>query len=190
MATSTDQVRDRLLAQVELAQHRVERFREHVVAAAPETRRTFAEQGRRLGDRCTLLADELRRSVTIEVGIATAVDDLGSAVDTLEADFEATSEADAVAYRSAVDRQLRAWRTRTDQLRVQTALGAMELRDELEGVGDRLSEARSGVLFELRQAADDTREVVVDLRDDVENVLVDVRHAVERAVDALARPRS
>ncbi len=180
-------VTDQLQSQVELARHRLDWYREGLLDAAEHTQEAFDESAERIRERCDDISEALADRSEVDTRTAGAVDDLGLAVDTLEADTEASRQTLAAGYRRAVDRQARAWKSRADQLRLQSALGGMDVRDELAAAGHRLDAARAGVLVELRSAADDTRELLVDVRDDVEEVLVDVRHLVERFADALTR---
>lgn len=185
MAPPAHAAKNRFLAQAELVDERMKAFDHKVADMLVSDRDVFAARSTAIMERCDELKAHIIEWPEVEIGTANAVEDLSASVDTLEADFYAASEANADRYRSAVDRQLRAWRSRTDRLRLQSALATMELRDELEDIGHRLTDAREGVLVELRNAADDAKDVVIDLRVDVEEVLVDVRHAVERAAGAL-----
>ncbi len=184
---SSQSVKDQLLSQVELVRHRLDWYRDGLVDAAEHTQEAFDESAGRIQERCDELSDAITERSAVDEGTASAVHDLGSAVDTLEADTEAASETMVAGYWRAVDRQARAWRSRADQLRLRSALGGMEMRDELADAGSRLDAARAGVIVELRNAAGDTRDLLVDVRDDVEEVLVDVRHLVERFADALTQ---
>jgi ElaB/YqjD/DUF883 family membrane-anchored ribosome-binding protein len=183
--TSDNRLRDQLIAELDLSMARLTDLRDHLAASPAELRDAFEERVTQMSHRAEELADEVREWVQVRVGTPSAVEDLTYAVDTLEADVDAAGDTGSDGYRARVDRQLRAWRSRVDRLRIQEALAEMELRDELEGIGSRLSAARSSALVELREVADDAREVVADLRDDLEEVLEDVRRVVERAVAAL-----
>ena len=187
MTSTNMSVQDRLLAQLDLAEERLTRFSDRLAEASEKSQQRFSERLDRVTVRVHDLAEQIRQSSVVTVGTETAIEDLGAAVDTLEADLDAVSEAETDRYRSAVDRQLRIWRSRTEHLRLQSSLGAMEIREDLEELGSRLARARSGALVELKRAASDTKEVVVDVRDDLEDVLADVRHAVERVADNLTK---
>lgn len=187
MTSTNMSVQDRLLAQLDLAEDRLSQFSDRLTEASERSQKRFSERMDRVNARCHDLAEQIRSSSVVTVGTETAIEDLGAAVDTLEADLDAVSEAESDRYRSALDRQLRTWRSRTEHLRLQSSLGAMEIREDLEDLGSRLARARSGALVELKRAASDTKEVVVDVRDDLEDVLNDVRHAVERVADNLTK---
>ncbi|MEM9608355.1 MAG: hypothetical protein AAGA99_13095 [Actinomycetota bacterium] len=137
--------------------------------------------------RCAELADDLRHWTEVEVGMLTAVEDLGAAVDALDADLAASDTDERSGYEEAVDRQVRTWRSRIDRLRLHGHLGSLEARDELDALVDRLEEARAMVFEDLHDAADDSQAIVTDLRADVEKVLVDLRNVVEHAAAALSR---
>ena len=66
------------------------------------------------------------------------------------ADLDAAASEESEGYRAVLDRQLRSWRARTEHLRLQSALGSMGIRDDLEELGTRLNRARSGALVELQ----------------------------------------
>lgn len=182
-------VRDQLLAQIELAQDRLRDLKGELADLSTEGRAAASAQIENIGARCGALREQIQERPEVQIGTATAVEDLSDAVDTLEADLDASGEAERDRYRSTVDRQLRAWRGRAERLRLQASLGTMDARDDLEHAVKRVTDARAAVLVELREAAHDARDVVVDLRNNVEEVLVDVRHAVERAADALTHSR-
>lgn len=137
--------------------------------------------------RCTELDDQLRSWTEVEVGMLTAVEDLGAAVDALDADLSATQADEPAGYEEAIDRQIRAWRTRIDRLRLHGHLASLEAREEFEALARRLDDVRAQVLDDLHGSAKDARATVTDLRADVEKVLVDVRKAVEDAAVALTR---
>jgi hypothetical protein len=177
---------DQLLAQVELTQRRLADLTEKLETYSDEVRQAFTDQIEALDERCQNLITRVSSWTEVELGISTSVADLASAVDAIEADLAARIESIGPRYELAMDRQMRTWRTRLDSLGLQGALGAMEAREDLEGLSHRVEAARIGVLMELQNALGDSKDVVVDLRNDVEEVLVDVRHAVERAVAALA----
>ena len=183
--TTNERTHDQLLADLELTSSRLQAFDILLDDVKPKTREPFVQQHSRLALRCSELHDQLESRPEVKIETAYAIEDLGAAVDGLEADLDATRHADPMNYRAAVDKQLRSWRSRTDWLRLQGALASMEVCDDLDNVGNRLSHARAGVLVELREAAGDTKHLVTDVRDDVEAILVDIRHAVERAADAL-----
>ena len=172
------EVRDRLLADVSLMSKRLGALNERVADLDDKASAALRDDHRELGDRCRALDDELRARSDVEAGLATAVAEVSDAVDALEADLDARGDTDASAYELAVDRQVRAWRARIDRLRLHYALGALEARDELHDLGQRLDHARGAVLVELQQATGDTREAVGELRDDVEEVLEDIRNVV------------
>ena len=185
MAPSSSSIQDQLLAQLDLADERLERFQTRLTRASERTQERFESRVERITKRAKGLSEQIRGSSIVADRTESAVEDLGAAVDTLEADLEAVDEDETAAYRSAVDRQLRTWRARTDRLRLQTSLGTMDIRDDLEDLGHRLATARAGALLELRRAAADTKGVVIDVRNDLEEVLSDVRRGVERVADSL-----
>lgn len=180
--TTNERTHDQLLADLELTSSRLQAFDILLDDVKPKTREPFVQQQSRLALRCSELHDQLESRSEVKIETAHAIEDLGAAVDGLEADLDVTRHAVPMNYRAAVDKQLRSC---TDWLRLQGALASMEVRDDLDDVGNRLSHARAGVLVELREAAGDTKHLVTDVRDDVEAILVDIRHAVERAADAL-----
>jgi len=185
MTTESMTVQDRLLAQLELAEERLDRFAAQLDKASERSQERFSEQLERVLARSHSLADQVRNVSPVSDTTEAAVEDVNAAVDTLEADLDAAGSDATERYRAVVDRQLRSWRARTEHLRLQSALGSMEVRQDLEELGTRLNRARSGALVELQRAARDSRDVVVDVRDDLEHVLTDVRHAVERVADSL-----
>lgn len=185
--TERHQAHDRLMADIRLSEQRLDRLADRARGMATETAQRFQDQIQALRERCDELRTRLSDWQEVEVGVPTAVADLGAAVDTLGADAEAASGDDPSAYQEAVDRQVRAWRSRVDHLRLQGSLGAMEVREDLESLTSRLDKARGGALVELQNALGDSKDLIEDLRGDMEEVLVDVRHAVERAVAPLIK---
>ncbi len=190
MSTSSDNlVGDQLAAQIDLAEARLAAFRSCLEAAADDSARHRLEaRATGVGRRCTALRTTVREADVIPIGTPTAVEDLAATLDTLEADLDAATQKEPSLYGAAADRQARAWRGRADRLRVQAALGIMEMKDDLEGLVRRLDHVRAAVLVELRDAAADTRGGVEELRADMEEVVGDVRRAVDRAVDAIVQP--
>lgn len=173
---------DRLLADVKLLRKRLRSLTQRIDRLEPEVASTVTADHRELIGRCDELTEELTSWKEVEIGVTTAVADLADAVDAMEADLDARLGTDAASYELAVDRQVRVWRARIDRLRLQGALGALEARDELQGLSHRLDRARGDVLVELQSVAGDTRGIVTELRDDVEDVLEDIRDAVRKAV--------
>lgn len=189
MASNSDSLVDeRLVAQIEVAEHRLRAFRAHLDDADDETRARLLDRADGFEERCARLRTTLSDVRPVPIGTPTAVQDLGAAMDTLEADRDAAIEAEPVAYLAAVDRQARAWQSRTDRLRVQASLGVMELKDDFEALARRLDHVRAAAMVELNEVADDTRHAVEDLRDDMEQVVNDIRRAIDRAVDAIGGP--
>lgn len=176
---------DRLMAQIKQSQRRLEKFGERCEAMGEETAAAFRVRLEDLRERSSKLLDRAASWTEIEIGLPTAIADLRSAVETLEADADAATDTDASTYQDVVDRQLQAWRGRVDHLRLQGALGAMEIKDDLSEVTSKLEHARGGALVELQQALGDSKGLVEGVRGNVEEVLGDVRHAVERAAAAL-----
>ncbi|MCP3935662.1 MAG: hypothetical protein GY708_09860 [Actinomycetia bacterium] len=179
--------RDQLLAQLELIQVRLDRFGDAVTDLAGDAREALLERKWFVVRRCEELRAGVEQGPEPETGVSSSVDDLSAATDTLDADLDAARESVAGGYRAAVDKQLRAWKGRIEQLRLQESLGEMELRDELSGAGERLAEVRGSVLADLRLVADDAGDVVDDLRDVVEDLMVEVRRTAQRASDALTK---
>jgi hypothetical protein len=186
MTTGTrHEAHDRLLAEVRLTRRRLEPLRERAEQIGGPMGTELAGHGTELGERCEALQQKVMAWTEVEVGVPTTVADLAAEVDAFEADLDAAAPVDAPGYEVAVDRQVRAWRSIVERLRVQTALGAMNLRDDLEGLTSRLDRVRGDVLVELQNAAADARETVVDLREDVEEVLADARRLVRKVADDL-----
>ena len=185
-ASARHEAHDRLLADVRLMNKRLTALGERVGELDPETRATLPEEHEELVERCGAMIDEITSWTEVEVGVPTAVADLSDAVDAIEADLDAREPVDASSYELAVDRQVRAWRARLDRLRLQSALGTMEARDDLLDLGHRLDRARGDVLVELQEAAGDTKAMVADLREEVEDVLGDIRQSVRKAVRDLS----
>lgn len=185
-SSSTHNAHDQLLAAVQLAQRRLSQLDDRIAEFGLEISEAFGERVSGLEGAARSLMTEISSWSEVEIGKSRAVTDLESGVDTLEADLEAMVQSIGPLYELAMDKQIRTWKSRLDELRLQGVLGAMEVKDDLGELTVRLDHARTGVLFELQNAVDDGKEVVADLRDDVEVVLTDVRHAVERAVAALS----
>jgi len=190
VSTSSDNlVSDQLAAQIDLAEARLAALRSCLDGAVDDgTRRRLEARATGISDRCTALRTTVRHADVIPIGTPTAVEDLAATLDTLEADLDAAIQNESSLSMAAADRQARAWRGRTDRLRVQAALGIMEMKDDLERLVRRLKHVRAAVLVELRDAAGDARGGVEELRADMEAVIGDVRRAVDRAVDAIAGP--
>lgn len=181
------QAHDSLLKRVRLTERRLSRISTELDADDALAESDLKERVDALAGRCAELANQLRSWTEVEIGMLTAVEDLGAAVDALDADLSATQADEPVSYEEAIDRQVRAWRTRIDRLRLHGHLASMETRDELEALTQRLEDVRAQVLDDLHDTARDARAAVTDLRADVEKVLVDVRKAVEDAAAALTR---
>lgn len=185
MATSDDTMREQIAAEIELVGERLEALRRRVADDATDLRTHFRARADQISDRAGALASTATDSEPIGNGIASAVGDLGDAVDAMEADLDAADHSSTDAFRSAIDRRLRVWRARAERLQLQEALAEMEIRDELGIVADRLHTARARALVELRRTGADAKETVIDLRSDLEELMDDARHVIERAVDAL-----
>ncbi len=170
---------DQLLAQINLSRRRLGWFAEGMADRAETDRARFAAQVASLSERADQLALRVTSWPEVEIGVATAVEDLSASVDTLEADAAAALGPER--YDTALDRQVRWWLSRVDRLRLQGALAAMDATDDLNRLTHRLEQARAEALVELERAVGDSSAVVTDLRRDVEKVLVDVRRAVNRA---------
>ncbi len=185
--TSRHHAHDQLLSRVRLAERRLTRLHDDLQNDDDLNSSELAERATELTTRCHELADEIRSWTEVRIGAATAVEDLASAADALEADLFAARATEPEHYEEAVDRQVRTWRTRIDRLRLQRGLASMEARDELEDLGDRLEHARDTVIADLQHIVGDAKETVIDLRTDIEKVAVDVRKAVEHAATSLTR---
>lgn len=183
--SSRHQAHDRLLARVRLTERRLARLGTELSVDDDLPDSELSERVEELTGRCGELSDKIRSWSEAQIGVNTAVEDLAAAVDTLETDLLAARATEPAGYAEAIDRQVRAWRTRIDRLRLQGGLASMEARDELEALTNRLEDARATVLDDLQSVVGDAKETVVDLRSDVEQVLVDVRKAVEHAAAAL-----
>jgi hypothetical protein len=90
--TSASSLGDRLLAQVELAQTRLETFQSNIARTSSDMRSAFSGQVDRVAQRRADLASQIREFPDLKVGTSTAVDDLSAAIDTLEADIDAAGE--------------------------------------------------------------------------------------------------
>lgn len=178
---------DRLLAQLELIAARLDRLADNTIGLATDTQEVFRERLWFMNRRREELTASIEEGHDEAPDTASAIDDLAEAVDTLDADIGAVHEEEVAGYRAAVDRQLRAWKGRVDNLRVKEALAEMEIRDELDPLGEQLSEMRYAVLADLRDVADDAKDVVDDVRKTVESLMGDVRKAVEQAADSLMK---
>lgn len=186
MTTPTqDSQRDRMVAEVDLVRERLETLQSRIVAGSTDLRERFEGRTRQVAERADQLAANTKDWMAVKVGSLGAIEDLGDAVDAIEADLDAALGTGTADYRSRVDRQLRVWRSRADRLRVQEALAELELRDELASVSGRLRDARAQALVELRRTGTDAKETVIELRDDLDRLLHDARRVVDRAVDAL-----
>ncbi len=185
--TSRHHAHDQLLSRVRLAERRLSRLQDELQNNDEWSSSELAERATELTARCRELADEIRRWTEVRIGASTAVEDLASAADALEADLLSARATEPDHYEEAVDRQVRTWRTRIDRLRLQRGLASMETRDELEDLGDRLEHARDIVIADLQNVVGDAKETVIDLRTDIEKVVVDVRKAVEHVAASLTR---
>jgi ElaB/YqjD/DUF883 family membrane-anchored ribosome-binding protein len=186
MTTPTHRsVRDQLVAEIELVSERLETLQSRIAAESVEVRDRFEGRTRQIAERAERLAATTKDWMAVKIGSAGAIEDLGDAVDAIEADLDAARETTAANYRSRLDRQLRVWRSRAERLRVQEALAELELRDDLGAVSGRLRDARARALVELRRTGADAKETVIDLRGDLDELLDDARRVVDRAVDAL-----
>lgn len=179
---------DQLQAHVQMMERRLEKISGKIGELDEQDRAAISEEAEMLDQRCQELKAEIASWSEVEIGVPTAVEDLESAVEALEADLNAVGSAESPEQGLAMDRQVRAWKQRVDWLRLQSALGTMEARDDLDNLTHRLDNVRGDVLVELQNAVDDSKKVVVDVRHDVEQVLADVRRAVRKAAaDLLAR---
>ena len=178
---ATHDAHDRLMATIVLAEKRLIHLGEQVGALDDESGQALEPQIAELRERCDHLRAEVASWAEVEIGMPSAIDDLVAETDALEADVDSLREETAAGYEVAVDRQIRVWRAQMDRLRVQGALGAMEARDDVDQLLQRVDHVRGAALVELQQALDDSKELVADLRDDVEEVLADVRNLVRRA---------
>ncbi len=180
-----ESLRDQLVAEIDLVNERLQTVQSRIAAGSAELRERFEGRTAQIAERAEQLAATTKDWMAVKVGSAGAIDDLGDAVDAIEADLDVAEETSIDRYRSRVDRQLRVWRSRAERLRVQEALAELELRDDLAAVSRRLRDARSRALVDLRRTGADAKETVIDLRDDLEELLRDARRVVDRAVDAL-----
>ncbi|MDH3682546.1 MAG: hypothetical protein OEV40_21645 [Acidimicrobiia bacterium] len=185
-STTRHQAHDQLVAQVRLTKKRLEQFTDRLQALDEDAPAELVEQAGSLGGRAEELESEILSWEEVEIGVPTAVEDLAASVDSMEADLDAAESAEAAAYEVALDRQVRAWKTRLDRFRLQGALGRMEAKDDLGELSQRLDHVRGEVLVQLHNAVDDSKDLVTDLRDDVEEVLADVRRAIERVASSLS----
>ncbi|MCP4959222.1 MAG: hypothetical protein GY925_08150 [Actinomycetia bacterium] len=176
---------DRLLAEMQLIEKRLAGLGDRLESVPEQVLVEVSELHVELSGRCAELAEEVRSWVEVEVGVPSGVADLASDVDALESDIEALTSSERADYELLMDRQVRAWRGRIDRLRLQGALGAMEARDDVDALSQRLDRVRGDVLVELQAAAGSAGDLVTDLRDDVEAVLSDIRRAVRKATKDL-----
>ena len=175
---------DRLRADLKLIDRRIDAMAASLTEMDVDAT-SYLDRLSGIGDQLQGLRDNVDEWEEVEIGVVTRAARLSEDLDSLEADIRAGFESFLPAYEIAMDQQVRTWKSRLDNVRLQGVLGSMELRDELEGLSERLEQARAGVMLELQNAVDDSGDVVVDLRNDLEEVLVDVRHALERAYGAL-----
>jgi chromosome segregation ATPase len=184
-AATRHQAHDRLQAHVQMTEGRLDAMSGRIGELDEQDRAAISDRAETLAKRCQYLKTEIASWTEVEIGIPTSVEDLESAVDTLEADLDALSAAKSPEREMAIDRQVRTWKRRVDWLRLQGALGTMEARDDLGDLTHRLGAVRGDVLVELQNAVSDSKNVAVDVRTDVEKVLADVRRAVEKAASEL-----
>ena len=121
-----------------------------------------------------LLARDLEREVCqleAEVGLLIA-----------EVQGELATTTDA--YRAAAGDQLRAWRARLDELRVQASLARMEIRAEGDVILERMEGHYQEAAHHLRMAT--TTTGLSSLRQAVRRLFGDVRDAADAARDELA----
>ncbi len=182
---STHQTHDRIQAELKLLERRLKELGSRIPGWTGEVTEHYSTRLENLKSKLHKLSEDVDEWDEVEIGTRTKVINLSEDVDSLEADFRAVTEDHAPDYELAMDQQVRNWKSRLDAVRLQGVLGSMELRDELEALGHRLDEARSGVMIELQKTMADSGDVAVDLRDDLEEVLVDVRHGLERAYAAI-----
>ncbi len=183
--TSRHSTHDRLLARVRLTEGRLTRIQGELGDGGPADELTGRVN--LLLVRCDDLAEQIQGWDEVEVGTLNAVEDLGAAVDTVEADLTAALATEPANYAEALDRQVRVWRARVDRLRLQGGLASMDAHDELESVAKRLESVRDTVLDDLREVAEDARRTVADLRSDVGRMLADMRETVEHAAATIGR---
>ncbi|MFT5201134.1 MAG: hypothetical protein ACI9C1_000502 [Candidatus Aldehydirespiratoraceae bacterium] len=182
-----ESIRDQMVAEVEFVNDRLDQIRARISAESADVRARFDERAAQVSDRAEKLASSTKEWMAVKIGTASAVEDLGDAIDAIEVDLDVAEETDANAYRSALDRQLRVWRSRADRLRVHEALAEMEVREDLANVSGRLIAARTRALTELRRTRHDAKGTMADLREDLEELMADARHVIERAADAIVR---
>ncbi|MEW6470974.1 MAG: hypothetical protein AB1679_01770 [Actinomycetota bacterium] len=158
------------------------------------TRRRLRRTWERLG-RARKAADDMLRRLDREPAEAAKLlaKDLEREVCQLEAEVgllaaevrgELATTTDA--YRTAAGEQLRAWRGRLDELRVQASLARMEIRDDVDAVLDRMEGHYHEAAHHLRMAT--TSTTLSSLRQAVRRLFGDVREAADAARDELARP--
>jgi septal ring factor EnvC (AmiA/AmiB activator) len=188
-AATRHQAHDRLQAHVQMAEGRLDAMSGRIEDLEEQDVAAIGDRAETLATQCQDLKREIASWTEVEIGVLTSVEDLESAVDTLEADLDALMPAQSPEHELAIDRQVRAWKRRVDWLRLQGALGTMEARDDLGDLTRRLGAVRGDVLVELQNAVSDSKNVAVDVWIDVEKVLADVRRAVEKAASDLRTRR-
>lgn len=190
-STGKHAIQDRILAEVRLIERRLRTLGRRLGQQAVETEADLVEQHAELITHWEGLHQQVSSCGEAELSVSSAVGDLAAAVDALESDLAALDQTEPSEYELAVDRQVRAWRTTLDRLRLQSSLAAMEARDELDGASYRLDRVRGDVLVELQNILGDTKKLVVDLRSDVEDVLGGVRQAVRKVMnDVMSQPKT
>ena len=86
---------DKLLAQVRVSRQRLDRFanrlREQADAGSMDLddRETFLRIADDLRERCDDLVESIKAWTEVQIGVPTAADDVATAVEALEADFDA-----------------------------------------------------------------------------------------------------
>ena len=178
---------DRVLADVQLIRRRLQKVGQRIDQRQDGTDDHLTGAHDSLVEHCDELEERIRSWKDLEVGVTGPVADLAGAVDALESDLDALDPTKPEDYELAVDRQVRAWRTRIDRLRLQSSLAAMGARDDLDDLSQRLDRVRGDVLVELQNTLGDTKELVGNIRTGVEDVLGDVRRAVGKIAKDLAK---
>ena len=172
---------DQLQAKVQLIERRIDGLNQRIEDLAEEVGSSMKDRAGVLLERSRALRATIADWAEVKVGVPSEVEGLSADVDAIEADIDAATPQEVAGYEVAVDRQLRVWRGRLDHLRLQRTLAAMEARDDLEALGDRLDTARGDALVELQSAAAGSKDLVADVRRGLEGILGDVRRAAEKA---------
>lgn len=188
MTDTNDRTIDELRSDLEYAGHRLRHYGSRLTDAAGSGIGALQERAARVADRAVQLGARLDSPDGVDEIVVSAVDDLHTAVDTLESDLAAETD-DAAGATATLDRQLRTWRARAEHLRVQANLAAMDADDEFDAAVRRIGRARAKAVAELAEATDDGREIASDVRADIAQALGEVREIVERTADQIASRR-